>query len=525
MNGKTKLSLLLLLVVIFSALGAPSLIVAQEGIVVRYPITSDPASLEPGLANELITGLIADSLHAGLFRFDADTQLTPYLAESYEVSDDGTVYTFRLNPAATWHNGRGVTAADIKAGWERYLDPDVGAQPAGAPFLPIVGAQELWDGTATELAGVEVLDDHTLQVTLNAPSPGFLNSLATSVTWIVPPEAVVEGATTWVEQPVGAGPFKFVEWTPNVHVVLEANDDFFLGRPAIDGIEFVVVPDAATALAQFEAGELDAASVPAGDLERIQSDPVLSEQLHYYTRAQLQYLGFNQSQFEPFQDVLVRQAFSHAIDREVLTSQVLNGTWLTAQGLVPPNIPEHNPDLLGYTYDPALARELLAEAGYPNGEGFPALELVGLDATLAEAIVAFLNSNLGIEVSITTPERGDLIDGLWAHDRWQAFLFGWTADRPSASVWTQELLYSGLGSNFSTYSNAELDGLVDQAVASLDPTEATGYWQQAEAVAIEDAALLPLGYSRYIYLVNPSFSNFSINLFGRIPFDIISVAS
>lgn len=524
MNRKTHFTLLLLLVIL-STFSAPALIAAQEPVILRYPITSDPASLEPGLANELITGLIADSLHAGLFRFDSETQLTPYVAESYEVSDDGTVYTFHLNPAATWHNGSPVTAADFKAGWERYLDPDVGAQSAGAPFFPIVGAQALWDGTADTLEGVEVLDDQTLQVTLTAPSTNFLNSLATTTSWVVPAEAVVEGAPNWVDQPVGAGPFKFVEWTPNVRVLLEANDDFFLGRPLIDGIEFVVVPDAATALAQFEAGELDAVAVPAGDLERIQNDPTLSEQLQYYTRAQLQYLGFNQSQFEPFQDVRVRQAFSHAIDREVLTTQILNGTWLTAQGLVPPNIPEHNPDLLGYTYDPARAQELLAEAGYPNGEGFPALELVGLDTTLAEAVGAFLNSNLGIEVSIVTPERGDLIDGLWAHDRWQIFLFGWTADRPSASVWTEELLYSGLGSNFSTYSNPDFDALVDQAVNTLDAEEAKTYWQQAEALALEDAAILPLGYSRYIYLVNPSLSGFSINLFGRVPFAQISVSS
>ncbi len=523
MFAKAKVLLLISLIGIFSTLGL-SIVGAQSESVLRIPISSDPASLEPGLVKELVSSLISGALHAGLFKFDDQTQLTPYLAESYEVSDDGLVYTFHLAENATWHNGRAVVAADFKKGWERYLNQALAPQAAGAPFLPIVGAQEIWDGKATELAGVVAVDEKTLQVTLAAPSARFLGDLATTPTWVVPAESVVENTAAWVENPVGAGPFKFVEWTPNVKIVLEANADFFLGAPELDRIEFVVVPDAATALAQYEAGELDVVSVPAGDLQRVTEDATLGQQIQYFTRAQLQYLGFNQSQFEPFKDVRVRQAFSYAIDRQTLATSILNNSWLPANGLVPPNIPEHNAELVANAYDPARAQELLAEAGYPNGEGFPPVELAGLDSTIAEAVASFLNTNLGIEVSIIKPERADLIDGLWAHDRWQTFLFGWTADRPSASVWTYELLYSGLDSNFSTYSNPAVDAEVDQAIASLDSAAVIEHWQQAETLAIEDAALLPLGYSRYIYLVKPAISGFAINLIGAISFADIAIS-
>jgi oligopeptide transport system substrate-binding protein len=522
MRRTKQILVILTLVMLLTTSGV--LTTAQEPVTLRFPITSDPASLEPGLVKELWSGLLALNLHAGLFTYDAETNVVPYLVDTYEVSEDGTVYTFNLRQNAVWHNGRAIVAEDFKLGWQRYLDQAVGAQTAGEPFLPIVGAEAVWNGEAEEIEGVVAVDEHTLEVTLTGPSLTFLQNLAVPVMWVVPDEAVVPGSPEWVDDPVGAGPFRFVEWRPNVHIVLEANDDFFLGRPAVDRVEFVVVPEASTALAQFEAGELDVVPVPASDLARVSEDPVLSEQLAYFTRAQLRYAGMNQSMFEPFQDVRVRQAFNHAIDRETIVQAILNDAWTVATGLVPPNIPEYNADLAGYTYDPARAQELMAEAGYPGGEGFPTLELATLDTTTAEAIAAMLSTSLGITVEIVQPERGDMIGGLWDHDRWQSFLFGWTADSPSAGVWTYELLYCDLDSNFSTYCNPDVDVLVDEARDATDFEVARAAWQAAEELAMEDAALIPLGYSRYIYLVNPAVDGFAANLFGPMGFEMVSIS-
>ena len=308
---KRILQTLLVLALLMLTLGTSA---AQDNlVVVRYPITSDPASLEPGLVKELYSAEIALSLHAGLFTYDANTNVVPYMVSDYTVSDDGLVYTFTLYDNILWHNGRPVVAADFKAGWERYLDANVGAQTAGVPWENVVGGPELFAGEADELTGVQALDDTTLQVTLMQPSNTFLQDLAVPVTWVVPAEAVVAGSPEWVDNPVGAGPFKFVEWTPNVSLVLEANDDFFLGRPKIDRIEYVVVPDSSTALAQYEAGELDIVGVPPSALQRVSDDPVLSEQLAFFTRAQLRYAGMNQDMFEPFKDVRVRQAIRYAL--------------------------------------------------------------------------------------------------------------------------------------------------------------------------------------------------------------------
>jgi oligopeptide transport system substrate-binding protein len=513
-NVPRLIPMLLLLAVVGLAAAQPTSL--------RYPLTSDPATFEPGLAKELLTQEVALNLHIGLFTYDADTEVVPYHVQRYEVTPDGLTYTFHLHEGAVWHNGRPIVAADYKLGWERYLDAALGSQTAGDPWRNVVGGPEMFAGTASELTGVRALDEHTLEVRLTNPNSFFLHELAVPSMWVVPIEAVVPGEPRWVDRPVGGGPFRFVEWRPGSLIVLEANDDFFLGRPAIDRIEYHIVPDTSTSLAQYEAGELDIVAVPPAALQRVTNDARLSHEVQHFTRAQLQYVGMNQSTFEPFRDPRVRQAFFHAIDRDVIAERVQNGAWANATGLVPPNIPQYDPELAVWPYDPERARELLAEAGYPGGQGFPRLEIATLASTVGEAVAAMLGANLGIAVEVIQPERGDYIAGLWSHDRWTLFAFGWTADTPSASVWTFEMLYCGLDSNFSTYCNAEVDAAIDEARSIDDVDVSTAAWRRAERIAMEDAALIPLGYSRFIYLVRPGVEGFAANLFGPVSFAGVS---
>jgi peptide/nickel transport system substrate-binding protein len=374
------------------------------------------------------------------------------------------------------------------------------------------------DGKSTDLTGVEVVDDLTFKVTLTEPSPLFLQRLGIDITWVVPSESVVPGKPEWVANPVGAGPFKFVSWEPNVKIVLEANPDYFLGKPAIDRIEYLIVPDSATAMAMYEAGEVDITDVPASELQRLSQDPTLGAELNFWTRAQIRYVGMNQSVVEQFKDQRVRMAFNLAVDRKTLVESVLNSAWATATGMVPPHVFDYNPDLKGLPYDPEKAKALMAEAGFPDGQGFPSLQIATLarDATMAEAIAAQLTENLGVQVEVLQLERGDMIDGLWAHDKWQMFFFGWSADSPTANVFLYELLYGGLDSNFSVYANSDYDALIDQARASMDPEAAKGFWQKAEQMAVDDAAMIPIGYPQFIYLVKPYVSGFSCSLFGPV---------
>jgi ABC-type transport system substrate-binding protein len=489
----------------------------EEPTVIRYPATSDPeGTLEPGLVLALITAWMAENLHAGLLKYNHDTQLVPYLAESYEISEDGLSYTFYLRDGIKFHNGRDIVAEDFKLQWERILDPALAAQASHDYLGSIVGAEAILEGETTELSGVEIVDDKTLVVTTEEPDPGFLLRIGTSPTWVIPSEAVVPGEPEWVDGPVGAGPFKFVEWRTNEVVIFEAFDDFFLGRPSVDRVEYWVVPDPATAMAMYEAGELDIVAVGGADLERTSSDPILGPELNFWTRAQLVYFGLNQYKVPEFADVRVRQAFNYAVDKNLIMEKLLFNAYQPATGLVPPGIPEYNPDVSFYEYDPEKARELMAEAGYSNGEGFPTLLVTsdGRYATQIEAFASQMNDNLGLNLEVNVLERGEMIGGLWDHQTHDIFYWGWTADFPSAEVWTHQLLHSGLDSNFFGYDNPEFDALVDNARITLDEEERISYWQQAEEIAMQEAAMVPFGYSQYIYLVKPYVKGWSCNLNG-----------
>jgi peptide/nickel transport system substrate-binding protein len=497
----------------------------KEPTVIRFPIGGDPSSLEPALALELYTGWIAENLHASLLKYDENSELVPHLVERYEISDDGLAYTFFLREDIQFHSGRQVVASDIKKNWERYVDPNVASQ-LGPDYLgAVVGAQDILDGKTKELSGFEVIDDQTFRVMTEKPDPGFLQRLASPLMAVVPPEAVVEGQPEWVDQPVGAGPFKFVEWKTNEKIVLEAWDDFFLGRPAVDRIEYWVVPDRTTALAMYEAGELDIVDVTYSDLERTKADPVLSQELNLWTRARLVFYCPSMDKVEAFRDKRVRQAFNYALDGEQIIDRLLFNALEPAIGFVPPSIPEFNPSLTGYEYDPDRARELLAEAGYPNGEGFPAMKVnsTGDLSTELEAFAAQISENLNVRIEVEIVERGQLFDGWFEHGVWDIFRWGWSADFPSAEVWIHQLLYTGVPGNCSGYANPEFDALVDQARSTFDDAERTALWRQAEEIAMEDAPMIPFGYDRYFYLVKPYVKGFECNYHGPVWFQNVVV--
>jgi peptide/nickel transport system substrate-binding protein len=172
--------------------------------------------------------------------------------------------------------------------------------------------------------------------------------------------------------------------------------------------------------------------------------------------------------------------------------------------------------LEGYDFDPERAQALLAEAGYPGGAGFPPMQVTSdaRSSTEMEAFAAQVGEVLGVPIEVNVVERGEMIQGLWGHDQWDIFRWGWTADMPSAEVWTHQLLHGGLDSNFFGYNNPEFDAIVDEARSTLDEAERIALWQQAEAIAMEEAAMIPFGYNQYIYLVKPYVKGITFNLNG-----------
>ncbi len=536
-NLYVLLALALLAVLLASALPAaastaPSTsqtaVSAQQAApkVVRFRISRDPKTLEPGLFMELITGYVANDMHAGLVRFDDKMQPAPYIAKSWQVSSDGLTYTFTLRDDVKFHNGRKVVADDFVFTFTRDLDPKVKAAAGPADLANVKGAKEYMDGKATSVEGLQAPDPATFKIVLTQQDPALLQRLASSFMAVIPKEAVVEGQPQWKGKPVGAGAFRYVDWQTNVKVVLEANPDYFLGKPKIDRLEYVVVPDVMTAIAQYQAGELDIIDVRGGQLALVSKDPTLAKELNTFARAQLTFFVLNEKRVAAFKDKRVRQAFNYAIDRQQLIDKVMLGDRFLATGYVPAGIPEAVPGEKAYPYDPAKAKDLMAQAGFPNGQGFPKIEFVTTadEGSLAEALTAQLKANLGVDVTVRIGESGDVLSGLWALDKWDIVSWGWSADYPSAEVWLYQLLYGKIDSNFASYSNPDYDKLVEKAQAEIDPAKRIAAWQAVEKMAYDEAPMIPFGFAKYLFLVKPYVKGFSANALGPNQFAGVDIA-
>ena len=245
-------------------------------------ISRDPKTLEPGLFSELITGYVANDMHAQLLRFDDKNQPAPYIAKSWALSSDGLTYTFTLRDDVKFQNGRKVVADDFVFTFTRDLDPNVKAAIGPIDFSNVKGAKDYIAGKAKSVEGFQAPDATTFKIVLTQPDPVMPLRLASPFTAVIPKEAVVEGKPNWVGKPIGAGAFRYVDWQTNVKIVLEANPDYFLGKPKIDRLEYVVVPDATTAIAQYQKGELDIIGVSGGQLAQVNNDATLTKELNIF---------------------------------------------------------------------------------------------------------------------------------------------------------------------------------------------------------------------------------------------------
>ena len=321
------------------------------------PRTFDPATTISGGDKRVFSGLVS---------FDPNLNLTPDLAERWEISPDGTVYTFHLRQNARFHDGRPVTAQDVVYSWERAARPELASDSVLTYLGDIVGVRAMTEGETDRIDGLKIIDDHTLQVTIDAPKPYFLLKL-TFATAFVLDQANVESSEEWYRTPNGTGPYKLVEWTRFERKVYEANQDFYLGAPSIPYI--VILLYAGEGQRLYEAGEIDITGIYSVERFTDPTEPLHNELLKGVNLC-TGYVVFDTTR-PPFDDANVRKAFSMAFDRQKYIDVIFDGHTLPASGLYPPGLPGFNTALKGLPYDPAQASQLLAQSKYGSAQGLP----------------------------------------------------------------------------------------------------------------------------------------------------------
>lgn len=506
MRNISAIIIIAVLVTAGGALAAPA-----DERTMRLWMPGDAYSLDPAVASDFTTAIASKIAHLTLVRTDSKGQILPMGAKSWSVSGGGIVYTFDLDPAAKFHSGKPVTAGDWKWSLERLANPATKAGAATAILGGVVGFDAVRKGDTTAIAGIRVVNPTQLQFALRPDGRGgFLNGLTHYAAVVLNREEVEAGGVNWFEKAsAGAGPFRLVRWDRNAKFVFQAHPGFVYGKPRIDTLEMLIVPSVTTRLNQYETGQLDATDVPLADYGRISQDARYRNELRVFPRAQVLWLGLNPEVYAPFKDKRVRQAVAMAIDRERIVKTVFIGFYTPAGSFVPPQVAgalaAAEPNYRSYPYDPQRAKQLLAEAGVAGR--LPPLELPGNPASpdyqmAGEAIAAMLKENLGIEVRVLRQEHAAWSSGLIRRS-FPAMLAGWTAAYLDYGYYLDLLLDSRSGLNFTNYKSPEFDKLIDQANAARSDSDREAVYRQAEKMAMADAHVIPIAYTRFAHLVKP----------------------
>ena len=447
---------------------------------------------------------------SGLVSFDPSLNLVPELAESWDISPDGTVYTFHLRKNARFHNGRPVTSQDVIYSWERAADPGMESDTVLTYLGDIVGVKEVNEGKAKHISGVKAIDDLTLQVTIDAGKPYFLQKLTYPTAFIVD-KANVKSGKDWYRTPNGTGPYKLKQWDPFKLIIYERNPDFYLGAPEIPYIIEQLFSGEGIRL--YESGQVDMTNVYASDISRVSNpeEPLYGELINGSSLC-TGYVVFDTTK-PPFDDPNIRRAFTMAFDRKKYIDVVMQGDALPAEGLYPPGLPGYNLDLQGLPYDPERARQLLAESKYRGPEGLPPIVYtnmgIGNEADRGTAALADMwQRNLGVSITIENLEPNTYFDQIRDGNHGQILDGGWCADYPDPENFADVLFHSDSQQNDSHYSNPKLDGLLEQARVEQDVQKRIELYQQAEQTIVNDAPVLFTTHGLSHVLVKPYVKGF-----------------
>ncbi|RLL63638.1 ABC transporter substrate-binding protein [Paenirhodobacter hankyongi] len=470
-------------------------------IVITYK--DDVATLDPAIGYDWQNWSMIKSIFDGLMDYvPGTTELRPGLAESYEISPDGKTYTFHLRKGVKFHNGREMTAEDVKYSLDRVTTP--ATQSPGAGFFgSIAGYDAMADGSATSLSGVTVLDPATVKIELSRPDATFLHVMALNFSSVVPKEEVEKWGADFGKHPVGTGAFKLSDWTIGQKLLLTKNADYWrAGLPYLDSVTFEVGQEPIVALLRLQKGEVDIPGdgIPPAKFTEVMNNPDEKKQVVVGGQLQTGYITLN-VEMKPFDNVEVRRAINMAINKDRIV-QMINGRATPATQPLPPSMPGYTKDYTGYAFDPAKAKAMLAEAGYPDGFQTQ-LYVMNTDPNprIAQAIQQDLAA-IGVKAEIKALAQANVIEAggtpKTAPMIWSGGM-AWIADFPDPSNFYGPILgCAGAvegGWNWSWYCNKDLDAEAAKADSIVDPAkqdERLALWSDVYMKIMQDAPWVPV---------------------------------
>ena len=461
--------------------------------------TSDATNLDLHASNDASSSLVLVQIFETLVRQDENMNIVPGLAESYELLEDGKTYQFNLRNDVYFHNGEKFTAHDVKFTFLRALQ-----SPQVAHIVDQIDPN-----------GIEIIDDYTIKISTVEPYAPFLNHLAHNAAGIMNQKAVEEAGDRVNQRPVGTGPFEFVSWTNGDRVVLRRFEDYYGEKPAFEELIIRAIAEGANRTMELETGEIDIAiPIVASDIQRVEDNNDLK-----LLRAQnltTQHIGFNQNK-EPFNDVRVRQAINYAVNNQLILDTILEGVGGLSTGPIGANVWGARTDLYVYEQNLEKARELLAEAGYPNGfQTTLWTSNAGTGPMIVEAVQSQLRE-VGIDARVEQMEWGAYIEALANGDH-DMFIMGWGSVTGDADYGLYSLFHSSQPSsagNRTFFNNERVDELLDFARSTKDPEARLEAYSEIQEIIVDEAPWLFLVTGETLVGTRKDVQGFVINPNGH----------
>jgi len=492
----------------------------------RININGEPDKIDPGNSSFADEIAVIHQVFRPLYYFDHNLNIVPSVAQSHDVSADGLTYTFKLRDDVKYSDGQKVVAKDIEYALQRHLDPKLATDYASFWYI-IKNAEAYNSGDLTDWSqvGIKALDDTTLQLTLERPA-GYIPALVTL--WMTSPvrkELVEAGGEQWYNEPkyyIGNGPFVLKEWVHQSSLTFEPNPHYFGTKPALTKLQFIIQPDINADYAAYLNGEREMLPVvPDAQRQIVLQDPELSKQIIRMPLLTTTTLGFNVKQ-PPFDKVKVRQAFSLAVDREAYIREVNQGVGIPAYSWIPPGMPGHEPEMgLQWKFNPARAKELLAEAGYADPSSLPRIvfkySATSQNQRRAEWFQAQFRQNLGVEMELE-PMEAKAFQQAYKDGDYQFTFIGWGADYPDPQSWYETNFGCKGGNNKTYWCNPEFDRLVEMADTETDLVTRLQHYSQAQQILVDEAVAIFLSHGEGFALVKPYVK-------GLVPTGLDAIAS
>lgn len=509
----------------------------------RVNLQGEPKTIDPNKANFAQEVAIISAVFEGLFSFDKDLKLVPAAAIEVPtpanggVSADGRTYTYKLKDGLKWNDGKSVTAGDFEYSLKRTLDPAT-ASPYASFYYDIKGARQFNTAMGTKAApkqpsegqlaelrdsvGVNAIDERTLQVELEDKTFIFNQVMALWPAFPVREDVITAKGDSWIEPAsyIGNGPWKLSEWEHQVKLVTVPNEHYAGTKPRLAKLSWLIYTDETAAFAAYRNDEIDLTPVPSANISLVQNDPTLKDQVVRNNELVTFSVQMNVTR-PPFDNVKVRQAIATALNKEDFINGIRQGIGRVASSWVPPGMPGFDENAgKQYAFNPTKAKQLLSEAGFPDGRGLAEIRFTYADNTtnkeLAEWLQGQLKQNLGIELTLD-PMESKAYQAAYTANQLQMFWAGWGADYPDPENFLRNIIGTGKSGNHTLFSDPQVDRSIEQALAEPDEAKRLKLWQDAQNRMLDQAPMVPIMHREIFWLKKPQFKGFQVTAKDQRP--------